>query len=320
MPRARDAARHVHAGTGARHKGRIGAVLALTVGFLLVQTVIAVRTGSLSLLADAAHMLVDAGALTLSLVAIWIAERPATATKTYGYHRVEILAALANGVVLCLLAGGILWQAWERLWAPAPVPGWPLVATAAGGLAVNLVAAGVLHAGAAESLNLRGAYLEVLADAATSAAVIVAGGVIIVTGFTIADPLAATAIGLLILPRTVALMSQAVNVLLEGVPPHLDVAQIETAMGGVDGVRRVHDLHVWTLTSGREAMSAHVVVEPGTPGDRVLQDLHLVLHARFGIDHTTIQVETEAPPTLIQIGLLSGGERGAAPPQGTSGE
>jgi len=292
---------HVHGSAGARHRGRVSLVLGLTVAFLFVQVVVATRTSSLSLLADAAHMLVDAGALSLTLFAIWFAGRPATATKTYGYHRVEILAALANGVVLCLLAGGILWRSWERLWGPAPVPGWPLIATAAVGLAVNLVAAALLHAGATESLNLRSAYLEVLADAVTSGAVIVAGVVILLTGFTIADPLAAIAIGALILPRTIALMSQAVNVLLEGVPPHLDVVEIERAMGGVAGVQRVHDLHVWTLTSGREAMSAHVVVDPGTPGDRVLQDLHVVLHARFGIDHTTIQVETATPPALIQI-------------------
>jgi cobalt-zinc-cadmium efflux system protein len=281
-----------------RHKGRLRLVLALTLGFLVAETVLAFLTRSLSLLADAAHMLGDAGALGLSLIAIWFAERPATATKTYGYYRVEILAAVVNGVVLCLLAAAILWRAWERLWAPAPVPGWPLVLAAGAGVGVSLTGARLLHAGAAESLNLRSAYLEVLFDAAASGAVLVAGLVILATGWTTADPLAAAGIGLLILPRTVALLRQAVNVLLEGVPPHLDVGAIERAMGEVAGVQRVHDLHVWTLTSGREAMSAHVVVAPGTPGDRVLHDLHVVLHARFGIDHTTIQVETEP---LIQI-------------------
>ena len=291
---------HAHRSHGSRHKRRLKIVLALTTAFLGVELSMAAWTGSLSLLADAVHLLADIGGVLLSLVAIWFAERPATATKTYGYYRVEILAALINGVVLCALGMAILWKAYERLWAAPEVPGGPLVAVAAVGLAVNLIGLRLLHAGAGESLNVRGAYLEVLGDAFSSGAVLVAGAVIALTGWAHADPLAAAAIGLLILPRTVVLLSQAVNVLLEGVPPHLDVAEIERAMGQVDGVRRVHDLHVWTLTSGREAMSAHVVAGPAASPDRLLQDLHVLLHARFGIDHTTIQVETEAPP-LVQI-------------------
>ena len=291
---------HAHHSHGSRHKRRLRAVLAVTVAFLAVELGFALWTGSLSLLADAVHMVADVGAVLLSLVAIGFAERPATATKTYGYYRVEILAALVNGVVLCVLGVAILWSAYERLWSPPVVPGWPLVAVSALGLAVNLFCMRLLHAGAHESLNVRGAYLEVLGDALSSAAVLVAGAVIALTGWTAADPLAAAAIGLLILPRTVTLLSQAVNILLEGVPPHLDIGEIERAMEAVDGVRRVHDLHVWTLTSGREAMSAHVVTAPASAADRLLQDLHLVLHARFGIDHTTIQIETEAP-ALVQI-------------------
>jgi cobalt-zinc-cadmium efflux system protein len=165
---------------------------------------------------------------------------------------------------------------------------------------VNLAGVGLLRAGAGESLNVRGAYLEVLGDAASSAAVIVAGAIILLTGWTIADPLASGAIALFILPRTWTLLRQAVNVLLEGAPPHLDVPEIEAALCAAAGVRRVHDLHVWTLTSGREAMSAHVVVGPDAPADRILDQLHVILHARFGIDHTTIQVESE-PASLIQI-------------------
>ncbi|MET0850313.1 MAG: cation diffusion facilitator family transporter [Candidatus Rokuibacteriota bacterium] len=291
---------HTHGGHGSRHKHRLRAVLALTVGFLGIELATALWTGSLSMLADAVHLLADAGGVLLSLVAIWFAERPATSTKTYGYYRVEIFAALINGVVLCVLALVILWKAYERLWRPPEVPGGPMMVIALVGLAANLVALRLLHAGAHESLNVRGAYLEVLGDALSSVAVLVAGAVIALTGWTHADPLAAVAIGFLILPRTAALLSQAVNVLLEGVPPHLDLGEIERAMEEVDGVRRVHDLHVWTLTSGREAMSAHVVVAAGVAADRLQQDLHLVLHARFGIDHTTIQVEPEAP-ALVQI-------------------
>ena len=285
---------------GSRHKSRLWVVLALTSCFLLVEVAVALTTGSLSLLADAAHMLVDAGGLLMSLLAVWIAERPATPAKTYGYYRVEILAALVNGIVLCLLAAGILVKAYERLWRPPDVPGAPILVVAALGLAVNLAGAGLLRSGAGESLNVRGAYLEVLADAVSSAAVIVAGAVILLTGWTVADPLASGAIAVFILPRTWTLLRHAVNVLLEGAPPHLDVPEIEAALCASAGVRRVHDLHVWTLTSGREAMSAHVVVGPDTPADRILDELHVVLHARFGIDHTTIQIESEPAP-LIQI-------------------
>jgi cobalt-zinc-cadmium efflux system protein len=283
-----------------RHKSRLWAVFGLTSSFLVVEVAVALATGSLSLLADAAHMLVDTGGLLMSLLAVWFAGRPATPTKTYGYYRVEILAALVNGVVLCLLAVGILFKAYERLWVPPHVAGAPILVVAALGLAVNLTGIGLLRSGAGESLNVRGAYLEVMGDAASSAAVIVAGAVIWVTGWAIADPLASGAVALLILPRTWTLLRQAINVLLEAAPAHLDVGEIESALCAAPGVRRVHDLHVWTLTSGREAMSAHVVVAPDTPADRILEDLHVILHARFGIDHTTIQVETEPAP-LLQI-------------------
>ncbi len=285
---------------GSRHKHRLWAVFALASGFLVTELAVALLTGSLAVLADAIHMLADLGGVLLSLIAIWFAERPATATKTYGYYRVEILAALVNGVVLCVLALVILWHAWQRLWAPPEVPGGLMMGVAGVGLAVNLTSMRLLHRGAHESLNVRGAYLEVLGDALGSGAVLLAGAVIFFTGWRAADPLAAGVIGLFILPRTGVLLWQAVNVLLEGVPPHLDLAEIGLAMAEVPGVQRLHDLHVWTLTSGREAMSAHVVASPGAAGDRILQDLHLLLHTRFGIDHTTIQVETEAPP-LVQI-------------------
>jgi cobalt-zinc-cadmium efflux system protein len=289
--------RHTHS---SRHKYRLWAVLGLSASFMVVQVVVGWWTNSLALLADAAHLFVDTAGVGLSLLAVWFAERPATAEKTYGYYRVEILAALVNGVVLCVLALVILFEAWERLGTRHEVAAGPVLLVAVAGLGVNLLAAWLLHAGAGESLNVRSAYLEVLGDALSSAAVIAAAIVILVTGWTLADALASAAIGLMILPRTYALLKQAVNVLLEGVPAHLDLPEIEEALHGAAGVKRVHDLHVWTLTSGREAMSAHVEVERGTPPARVLDDLHLILHARFGIDHTTIQIETQAP-ALLQI-------------------
>ena len=288
---------HTHS---SRHKDRLWAVLGLSASFMLVQVVVGWWTNSLALLADAAHLFVDTAGVGLSLLAVWFAERPATAEKTYGYYRVEILAALVNGVVLCVLAIVILVEAWRRLGIRHEVTAWPVLVVAVAALGVNLLAAMLLHEGAGESLNVRSAYLEVLGDALSSGAVIAAAVVILVTGWTAADALASATIGLLILPRTYSLLKQAVNVLLEGVPPHLDLGEIEQALHGAEGVKRVHDLHVWTLTSGREAMSAHVEVERGTPPAHVLDELHVILHARFGIDHTTIQIETQAP-ALLQI-------------------
>ncbi len=289
--------RHTHS---SGHKDRLWAVLGLSASFMLVQVVVGWWTNSLALLADAAHLFVDTAAVGLSLLAVWFAERPATSEKTYGYYRVEILAALVNGVVLCVLAIVILVEAWRRLGIHHEVTAGPVLVVAVAALGVNLLAAMLLHKGAGESLNVRGAYLEVLGDALSSGAVIAAAVVILVTGWMAADALASAAIGLLILPRTYSLLKQAVNVLLEGVPPHLDLVEIEQALHGAAGVKRVHDLHVWTLTSGREAMSAHVEVERGTPPAQVLDELHVILHARFGIDHTTIQIETQAP-ALLQI-------------------
>ncbi len=289
--------RHTH---GSRHKHRLLGVFALTAGFLLVEAGVGLWTGSLSLLADAVHMLVDAGGVLLSLLAVWFAERPATPAKTYGYYRVEILAALVNGVVLCVMAVGILVTTYQRIWAPPHVPGGPILVVAVLGLAVNLAGLRLLHAGAGESLNVRSAYLEVLGDAVSSGVVVVTGIVILTTGWVVVDPIAGALIALFLLARTWSLLRQTVNVLLEGAPAHLDVKEIEAALAASPSVRRVHDLHVWTLTSGREAMSAHVVVEPGAPSDKILEELHVMLHGRFGIDHTTIQVETEPAP-LIQI-------------------
>ena len=265
-------AHHHPAGShAARHKRRLQAVLGLTGAFLLVELGAAAWSGSLSIAADAVHMMGDTAGVLLSLVAIWFA-----------------------------VAGFVLVEAWRRLLEPPQVASGLMLAVAIVGVIANGGSLLLLGNAQRESMNVRGAYLEVMGDALSSAAVILAGAVIVLTGWTFADPLAAAAIGILILPRTVGLLAQAVHVLLEGVPVHLDVAEIEAAMAEADGVLRVHDLHVWTLTSGREAMSAHVVVEPGTPGDRVLQDLHVILHARFGIDHTTIQIETEVP-ALVQI-------------------
>jgi cobalt-zinc-cadmium efflux system protein len=291
---------HARATAASRSRPVLALTLALTCAFLVVELAGALWTNSLALLADAGHMLTDAGALGLALFATWIAARPPTPAKTYGYYRAEILAALVNALVLLGVAGFILFEAWQRLREPAAVLAGPMAVVAALGLGVNLVCAWLLHRGAAGSLNVRAAYLEVLSDALSSLATLVAAGVVLATGWTGADPIASAAIALLIVPRTWSLLRQAVNVLLEGVPAHLDLGEIEAAMCAVPGVRRVHDLHVWTLTSGREAMSAHVVVDDVRESERLLEVLHAVLHARFGIDHTTVQLET-APPPVVRI-------------------
>jgi len=220
------------------------------------------------------------------------------------------LAAMANGVVLFIVAGYIMYEAFLRVWATPIVRGGPMLAIAVLGLGVNLLSMGLLHHGAEESLNIRGAYLEVLSDALGSVGVVVAAVIIQTTEFYLIDPLSSAAIGLFILPRTWALMRNTVHVLMEGVPPHLDIREIESAMTTAANVRAVHDLHVWTLTSGKEAMSSHVIVDDLTAGDRILRDLHKLLHERFGIEHTTIQLESEL---LVQLQSQSDESASAAP-------
>jgi cobalt-zinc-cadmium efflux system protein len=286
------------ASPASRHTGRLVWTLSLTTGFMAIEVIGGLWTGSLALLADAGHMLTDVGGLSMSLLAVWFAQKPPTTENTYGYFRAEILAAVANGVVLFLVAGYILYEAFLRVWAPPIIRGGPMLAIAILGLGVNLLGIGLLHQGAGESLNVQGAYLEVLNDALGSIGVIVAAVIIQTTGFYLIDPLSSAAIGLFILPRTWALMRKALHILMEGVPPHLDIREIETAMTTSAGVRAVHDLHVWTLTSGKEAMSSHVVVDDLAAGDRVLRDLHKLLHEHFGIEHTTIQLESEP---LVQL-------------------
>jgi cobalt-zinc-cadmium efflux system protein len=260
-----------------RHKARLAWTLAITGGFLALEVVGGLWTGSLALLADAGHMLTDMGGLSLSFLAVWFAQKPPTTANTYGYFRTEILATLANAVVLFVVAGYILYEALHRVWEPPAILSVPMLVIAAIGLGVNLLGMGLLYRGAGESLNLRGAYLEVLSDALGSVGVILAALIIQTTGFFLADPIIGAAIGLFILPRTWGLMRQTM----------------------VHGVRAVHDLHVWTLTSGKDAMSSHVVVDKLAAGDRILRDLHRLLHERFGIEHTTIQLESEPLAQLV---------------------
>jgi cobalt-zinc-cadmium efflux system protein len=270
---------------------RMAAVLGLTSAFLAIEVAAGLLIGSLALLADAGHMLTDVAGLILALGAMKFAERRPSPRRTYGYHRVEILAALSNALVLAAVAGYILAEAWERFRTPHPVPGIPVLAVATVGLLVNLVGAFLLQAGSRASLNVRGAYNEVLADALSSVGVIAGAALITVTGWTWVDPLVAVAVGLFVLPRTWALLREAVHVLLEGTPPEVDIAVLRAAMEEVPGVKAVHDLHVWTLTSGIHALSAHAVLQEGAAHGVVLGALRARVTTSFPISHVTVQLE-----------------------------
>ena len=270
---------------------RLAVVLALTLGFLAVEVAAGLLTGSLALLADAGHMLTDVAGLCLALAAMKFSERPPSPKRTYGYHRVEILAAMTNGLVLLLVAGYILLEAWERFSHPTPVASLPVLIVATVGLAVNVTGALLLHSGSRSNLNVRGAYNEVLADAASSVGVILGAAVMMATGWYWVDPVVALLIAIFILPRTFALLRDAVQVLLEGTPREVDISAVREAMEDVSGVKTVHDLHVWTLTSGVHALSAHALLQDGAPHGEVLAALrHRVTH-HFPITHVTVQLE-----------------------------
>jgi len=266
-------------------------VLGLTCTFLAVEVAAGLLTGSLSLLADAGHMLTDVAGLVLALAAMKFAERRPSPRRTYGYHRVEILAALTNGVVLLVVAAYIIAEALNRFRAPQPIAGVPVLAVASVGLLVNLAGALLLHHGSQASLNVRGVYNEALADALSSVGVIVGASVITATGWYWVDPAVAAGIALFVLPRTYALLREAVQVLLEGTPREVDLPALREAMECVPGVKAVHDLHVWTLTSGLHALSAHAILEDGAAHGPVLSALRRCVVDGFPISHVTVQLE-----------------------------
>lgn len=276
-----------------QYKYRLAAALGLTTAFMIVEVVGGLWTGSLALLADAAHMLTDAGGLALALIAIRFAERPATPQKTYGYARTEILSALTNAVVLLVLMIYILYEAYQRFKNPPEILSGAMLAVAVCGLIVNFISMRLLSAGSSESLNVKGAYFEVLGDMLGSLGVIVAAIVVMFTGWTLVDPIIAAGIGLFIVPRTWLLLKQAVHILMEGTPPEIDLTLLERELLGVEGVIAVHDLHVWTITSGADAMSCHLVVSDLKASRDILLHARAAMDNKFGIDHTTIQVEDE---------------------------
>jgi len=280
---------------------RLGQALCLTVAILVAEAVGGWVSNSLALISDAGHMLTDVSALALSLVALWIAEKPATLKKTYGFYRTEILSALANGVTLLGITAVIVYEAWHRLRTPEPVQMGTAALVAGIALVANVGALRMLHH--SHSMNVRGAFLHVLGDALASLGVLVGMGVMWLTGWKWVDPVVSVGISVIIVAGSFRLVKDAVDVLLEAVPAHVDLDAVKQLLGGVAGVNAVHDLHVWTISSGIYALSAHLVVADPMVcnNDQILSAVKHELFDRFGIDHTTIQIESETYAHLGEV-------------------
>jgi len=269
---------------------RLWLVLGLTGAFMVLEVIGGYLSGSLALLADAGHMLTDVGALGLSLVTAWIAQRPADANKTYGYLRWEILAALVNGAALFGIAGWVVVEAVERLQHPGPIRSGLFLAIAAAGLVVNLISLAMLHGSREGNLNARGAYLHVMGDALGSIGALAAAAIIWLTGWTPADPIASIVLSLLILAGAWRLLRESTDILLDAVPGHVAMADVQRRILAVPGVAAVHDLHVWTVVSGVVAMSGHAVVPQLKSHPDVLEGIRTEM-AALGIGHVTMQLE-----------------------------
>jgi cobalt-zinc-cadmium efflux system protein len=282
---------HDHGAGRNANSRRLAITLGLVTLYMVAEVVGGLLTNSLALLADAGHMLSDAGALALSLFAIWLAARPARSSYTYGYYRTEILAALVNGATLVAISIFIFLEAFKRIGEPPEVQGALMMGIATGGLVVNLVGLWILNAGRNESLNVRGAWLHVMTDALGSIGAIAAGAVIWLFGWRWADPVASIAIGLLVVYSSWSLLKETVSVLMESAPTGVDVDDVRDSLLDVAGVEEVHDLHVWTITSGIVSLSAHLVAPGASERAAVLKAARKALHERFGIAHVTLQIE-----------------------------
>jgi cobalt-zinc-cadmium efflux system protein len=273
---------------------RLKIALAISLGYFFAEAIAGFLTNSLALLSDAGHMLSDIGAMSLSLIAFRMARRPATLESTYGYHRVEILAALFNGLALWLIVGVIFTAAYNRLLDPPEVQSRGMIIVAVLGLLVNIAAGMILHGSHHENLNLRGAYLHIVSDAVGSVGTILAGFVMLTTGWYLADPLISVFIGLLILHSSWSLIKDCLSILMQAVPKGIRLEEVKQTIEEVQGVIKVHDLHIWAVTSGIYTLSAHAVVENGGDFHQVLNGIEDTLRDRFRIEHTTIQLETES--------------------------
>ena len=291
---------HAHDHSRERSKRALGLTLALTSAFLVAEIIGGLLTGSLALLADAAHMLSDSVSLGLALFAVWLAQRPATPQRTFGLNRAEILAALANGVTLVAISIWIFVEAIQRLSDPGNVEGGWMMVVAVLGLFVNAVAIAVLHRGGDSSLNVQAAMRHVIADFLGSVGVVLAALIILVTGWDYADPIVSLLIGLLILASSWTILRDTTQILLEGAPPGIDVSEVGREMASVPGVVEVHDLHVWMITSGFPALAAHVLVAEDDDCHVKRLEVAEMLHSRFGIDHATLQMD-HSHPHLLQI-------------------
>lgn len=302
MGHGHDHHHHHGSGTGTR---QLAYVLALTAAYTVVEVIGGLLTGSLALLADAGHMLSDAASLGLALMAAWLGGRAVTAQQTFGYRRAEVLAALVNGIALVGISLWILLEAYQRFARPPEVLGGWMLAVAALGLLVNLVAARILFGGHDDNINVAAAARHVLADLLGSVGAVLAAGIILVTGWRYADPAVSVAIALLVLASSWSILRDAVRILLESTPRGADAATVGRAMAERPGVLEVHDLHIWTITSGFPALAAHVLVAPGDDCHARRRELEQMLHDSFAIHHTTLQVDHEPDrKELLQIGVV----------------
>lgn len=280
---------------GEKHKKSLIVVLGITLSYLIIEVVVGFLANSLALLSDAAHMLTDVAGIALALFAIWMASKPRTNRKTFGYYRLEILSALTNGIILIFISMFILFEAWDRFFNPQEVAGLPVLIVAFFGLIINLISMKLLAEGSEESINLKGAFLEVLSDMLSSIGVIIAGIVILTTGWVYIDPIVSALIGLFILPRTFNLIKESVNVLLEAVPSHIEYEEVEKYIKQRPSVKSLHDLHIWTITSGIYALSAHLVMKEEFDFPQINQELSEIkayLNKEFKIEHTTLEVHS----------------------------
>jgi len=285
---------HAHGDPRSVNRRRLLLTLLLALGYALIELIGGLLTGSLALLADSLHMVSDVAALALSLLAVWMASRPASGRRTFGNSRAEILAALANGLALAVVALFITVHAIERFLTPRDVAGEGVMLVATGGLVINLIGLWILEGGRSESLNVRGAWLHVLSDTVASVGVIVAGAGIWAFQWLWLDPVVSLVVSALVLLSAWHLIREALDVLMETAPAHLDPEEIRDALVEVPGVESVHCLHVWTIGSSEVSLSSHLVIDPDREAEALLRNVRSELDARFGIDHTTIQIEPAA--------------------------
>lgn len=288
---------HHHGDVRTMSRKRLLAVLFLSGTFMIVEAVTGIFTGSLALLADAGHMLGDVAALALANFAFWLSSRPAGPNRTYGYHRSEILAALANSVLLVVISIFVLLEAVQRFSHPPEVQSTTMLAVAVVGMCINIVSIRLLSENSKDSLNTRAAYLEVVSDLLASIGVVIAAIIMMSTGWYLADPLISCVLSVFILIRTWGLLKESIDILMESAPEHVDLEGLNKAILGVENVLAVHDIHVWTITSGMIAMSGHVTITRNTDTEALLDYLKDLLQNDFGITHTTIQLETEKSAT-----------------------